>query len=146
LLEYAALLHEIGVHVSYQKHHKHTYYLIRHSGLRGFTEDQVSIIANVARYYRKATPEDHHPNLEELTGKQRETVRKLSAILRVADALDRSRKRAVRDVGVDVTKEKVRFFVRARLDPAVEIKAAQKRSKYMSYVFERDVEFAESEQ
>lgn len=146
LIEYAALLHEIGVHVSYQKHHKHTYYLIRHSGLRGFTEDQVSIIANVARYYRKATPEDHHPNLDELTGRQRETVRKLSAILRVADALDRSRKRAVRDVGVDVTKDKVKFFVRARLDPAVEIKAAQKRSKYMAAVFDRDVEFAESEQ
>jgi len=146
LLEYAALLHEIGVHVSYQKHHRHTYYLIRHSGLRGFTEDQVSIIANVARYYRKATPEDHHPNLEELTGKQRETVRKLSAILRVADALDRSRKRAIRDVGVDVTKDRVRFFVRARLDPKVEIKAAQKRSRYMTAVFGRNVEFAESEQ
>lgn len=146
LLEYAALLHEIGVHVSYQKHHKHTYYLIRHSGLRGFTEDQVSVIANVARYYRKATPEDHHPNLQELTGRQRETVRKLSAILRVADALDRSRKRAVRDVGVDVMKDRVRFFVRARLDPTVEIKAARKRGRYFSEVFQRVVEFAESEQ
>ena len=56
LLEYAALLHEVGMHVSYQDHQKHSYYLISHAGLRGFTTDQVAIVANVARYYRKAAP------------------------------------------------------------------------------------------
>ena len=60
LLESAAVLHEAGLHVSDRAHHKHSYYLIRHAGLRGYTDEEILIIANVARYYRKAPPEATH--------------------------------------------------------------------------------------
>jgi exopolyphosphatase/guanosine-5'-triphosphate,3'-diphosphate pyrophosphatase len=139
LLEYAALLHEVGLHVAYQQHHKHTYYLIRHSSLRGFTDDQVAIIANVARYYRKATPAQEHDNFSELTPAQRKTVERLAAILRLAAALDRGRKQAVRDVGVDLDEGSIRIRVRQRSDASLEMASARKRAKYMAELFEHEV-------
>jgi exopolyphosphatase/guanosine-5'-triphosphate,3'-diphosphate pyrophosphatase len=144
LLEYAALLHEAGMHVAYSNHQKHSYYLISHAGLRGFTSDQVAIVANVARYYRKAKPADGDENFAQLSETQRDVVRKLAAILRVADALDRGRRRAVRDVGVDASNGAVRFRLRLRGDADVELQAAWKRAKYFRKVFGTDVDFEES--
>lgn len=144
LLEYAALLHEVGMHVSYQDHQKHSYYLISHAGLRGFTTDQVAITANVARYYRKSPPKDSDENLAQLSASQQDVVRKLVAILRIADALDRGRRRAVRDVGVDVAEDRVTFRVRQRGVADVELEAAETRAKYFRKVFEKDVEFESS--
>lgn len=144
LLEYAALLHEVGMHVSYQGNHRHAYYLISHAGLRGFTTDQVAIVANVARYYRKAPPSDGDENFRQLSGPQKDVVRKLSAMLRIADALDRGRRRAVRDVGVEVGEGKVHFHVRLRGEGDVEVAAATRRARYFGKVFETDVDFEES--
>lgn len=144
LLEYAALLHEAGMHVSYQSHHRHSYYLISHAGLRGFTGDQVAVLANIARYHRKSTPDDADENFARLASGQREAVRRLTAILRVADALDRGRRRAVRDVHVECEGERVRFRARLRDNAEVELEAAARRSRYFGKVFKRDVEFATS--
>ncbi len=144
LLEYAALLHEVGMHVSYQSHHKHSYYLISHAGLRGFTTDQVAVMANVARYYRKAPPKAEDENFAPLSDSQKDVVCKLSAILRVADALDRGRRRAVRDVGVETQEGTVRFHVRLRGEGDVEVAAATKRAKYFGKVFETNVDIEES--
>jgi exopolyphosphatase/guanosine-5'-triphosphate,3'-diphosphate pyrophosphatase len=144
LLEYAALLHEVGMHVSYQDHQKHSYYLISHAGLRGFTTDQVAVVANVARYYRKATPDVEHPNFAQLSEAQRDVVCKLAAILRIADALDRGRRRAVRDVGVEMSKRKVMFRPRLRGDADVELETAARRAKYFGKVYARHVDIEES--
>jgi exopolyphosphatase/guanosine-5'-triphosphate,3'-diphosphate pyrophosphatase len=144
LLEYAALLHEVGMHVSYQDHQKHSYYLISHAGLRGFTTDQVAIVANVARYYRKATPSDEHDNFAPLSPAQKDVVCKLAAMLRIADALDRGRRRAVRDVGVEVSKGKVTFHPRLRGDADVELETAVRRAKYFGKVFDCHVDVKES--
>jgi exopolyphosphatase/guanosine-5'-triphosphate,3'-diphosphate pyrophosphatase len=144
LLEYAALLHEVGMHVSYQSHHKHSYYLISHAGLRGFTTDQVAVMANVARYYRKSPPKAEDENFAPLSDSQKDVVCKLSAILRIADALDRGRRRAVRDVGVETHDGTVRFHVRLRGEGDVEVAAATKRAKYFGKVFETDVDIEES--
>lgn len=140
LLEAAALLHEAGLHVSYQGHHKHSYYLISHAGLRGFTGDQVAMIANIARYYRKATPDPEHQNFAELSPSQQETVEKLVAILRIAAALDRRRHGAVRDVAVETRKNVVSFRLRLRGEADVEIEDAQKKARYFTRVFNRKVE------
>jgi exopolyphosphatase / guanosine-5'-triphosphate,3'-diphosphate pyrophosphatase len=142
LLEYATLLHEAGMHVSYQSHHKHSYYLISHAGLRGFTADQVAIIANVARYHRKSPPAVEHSNFAELTPTQRKVVMKLSAILRIADALDRGRQGAVRDVAVVVDDESVLFRIRPRGDAAVEYGSASKKGKFFGEAFDRKVRFS----
>ncbi|HUP47326.1 MAG TPA: Ppx/GppA phosphatase family protein [Thermoanaerobaculia bacterium] len=141
LLEYAALLHEVGRHVSYQKHHKHSYYLISHAGLRGFTADQVALIANVARYHRKSTPHEDDDNFAQLSGAQQAVVEKLSAILRLADALDRSRHTAIRDVAVELEDEAVSFRMRPRRDAEVEMESALKKAKYFGKVFGRKTRF-----
>ena len=65
-LEYAALLHDIGVHISYEKHHRHSYYLIKHGDLRGFDPQEIELMALVARYHRRATPKKGHPGYTEL--------------------------------------------------------------------------------
>ena len=70
-LEYAALLHDIGVHISYERHHKHSYYLIRNGDLRGFEPDEIEIIALVARYHRRATPKRRHDGFGDLRRKTR---------------------------------------------------------------------------
>ena len=142
LLEYAALLHEIGLHVSWQGHHKHSYYLIRHAGLRGFTDDQVAVLANLARYHRKAKPSPDDENLRELAPSQRRLVERATAILRMADALDRGRKQPVRDVAVEMGNGKVRLRLRPRLDASLELEAASKRAGYFAKVFGRKVDVA----
>jgi exopolyphosphatase / guanosine-5'-triphosphate,3'-diphosphate pyrophosphatase len=141
LLEYAALLHEAGMHISDRGYHKHTYYLVRHATLRGFTEQQLIIVANVARYHRKAKPGDDHENLGEVSAADRADIEKLAAILRIAEALDRSHRQAVRDVAVRSNGGGVKFLVRTRSDASVELDAASKRARYFGEIFDRKVRF-----
>lgn len=90
LLWAAAILHNCGHHISHSDHHKHSYYLIRHSDLLGYTETEIETIANLARYHRKSAPKKKHESYRSLTSKQhRRVVDHLSAFLRVAVALDR---------------------------------------------------------
>lgn len=90
LLWAAAILHNAGHYISHSSHHKHSYYLIRNGELLGYTEAEIEIIANVARYHRKSLPKKKHDNYRNLPDKQdRNLVNELSALLRVAVALDR---------------------------------------------------------
>jgi len=138
LLEYAAFLHEIGVHVSFRGHHKHTYYLIRHAGLAGFTGAQVAILANVARYHRKARPDTSHPNFAELDRSQRKVVRRLAAILRLAVSFDRSRHQAVRDVEVR-DNGKLRLLVSAKNDVTIDLDYARHGARALERIFGKKI-------
>ena len=89
-LEFAALLHDIGSHISYERHHRHSYYLIRNGDLRGFDPDEIEVVALVARYHRRGTPKRSHEEYARLPSPLRKTVRTLASILRVAESLDRS--------------------------------------------------------
>jgi len=90
LLWAAAILHNCGVYISHAAHHKHSYYLIRNAELLGFTEVELEIIANIARYHRKSKPKKKHQNYQRLPDKEsRHLVSELSAMLRIAVALDR---------------------------------------------------------
>ncbi len=101
LLWSAAILHNSGHFVSHDAHHKHSYYLIRYGELLGYTESEIDIIANIARYHRKSPPKKKHQNLQNLSKEQRSIVSQLSAILRVAVALDRRRIGAIKDITID---------------------------------------------
>jgi exopolyphosphatase/guanosine-5'-triphosphate,3'-diphosphate pyrophosphatase len=94
-LEYAALLHDIGVHISYERHNRHSYYLIKNGDLRGFDPEEIEVIALVARYHRQATPKRTHGEYAEFRRKRRRTIRTLAAILRLAESLDRSHSQPV---------------------------------------------------
>jgi exopolyphosphatase / guanosine-5'-triphosphate,3'-diphosphate pyrophosphatase len=94
-LEYAALLHDVGVHISYERHHKHSYYLIKNGDLRGFEPDEIETIALIARYHRQATPKKRHDTFGELGSRRRRSIRTLAAILRLAESLDRSHSQTI---------------------------------------------------
>lgn len=132
LLEYAALLHETGMHISERGHDRHTDYIVRNGDLKGFTEEQIAIIASVARFYRKDPPDDW--NIRQMKAK-------LTAILRVADGLDRGHRQRVRDVHVDVDDDVV-IELQTRGDASVEIESAKKRAKYFRQVFGAKVRIA----
>lgn len=89
-LEVAAFLHDIGHAVSYQRHHKHTYYLIKNADFPGLSDRERDLVARVARYHRRSPPETAHADMAGLTLSDAQLVRKLSTLLRLADALDRS--------------------------------------------------------
>ncbi|MDR9402859.1 MAG: Ppx/GppA phosphatase family protein [Halothece sp. Uz-M2-17] len=90
LLWVAAILHNCGFYISHSAHHKHSYYLIRYAELLGFTENEIEIIANIARYHRKSKPKKKHTNFQNLPDKAtKKMVSEVSAILRLAVALDR---------------------------------------------------------
>ena len=106
-LEYAALLHDICGLISYARHHRHSYYLIKNGDLRGFQPDEIEVIALVARYHRRGTPKRSHEEYAGLSSALRRTVRSLASILRVAESLDRSHGQSIsglelRDRGGDV--------------------------------------------
>ena len=98
LLAAAALLHDVGFHISHESHQKHSFYLIKHSEITGFSETEKDIIANIARYHRGSFPRDKHSDFMSLSEKDRDLVWKLGAILRLADALDRSYESRVKDI------------------------------------------------
>src|ERR1700730_5359443 len=100
LLSDAALLHDIGYHISYDKHNKHSYHLIEHAELLGMTPVEQIVVAHVARYHRGAEPSKKHRNYGDLEKPVRQTIKKLSAILRVADGFDRGHASAVAEIKV----------------------------------------------
>ncbi len=85
----AALLHDVGYHINYNKHHKHSYHLILHAELLGMSPEEQVAVANVARYHRGARPRKSHANFGVLDRALRRRIERLSAILRVADGFDR---------------------------------------------------------
>ena len=98
LLEYAALLHDCGHHISVSQHHKHSYYLIQNADLRGFDPAEIRIMANVARYHRGSLPGKRHAGFAALDRDEQRKVLALAAILRLAEALDRTHRQRVRAV------------------------------------------------
>ena len=99
-LEYGALLHDVGVHISYEDHHRHSAYLIRNGGLRGFEPREIEVIALTARYHRLTTPKKSHPEFTALPKPLRNTVKTLGALLRLAEGLDRSHAQVARNLDV----------------------------------------------
>ena len=95
LLEAAALLHDVGYHISLDKHHKHSYYIIKNCIMPGFSMMEADLIANIARYHRKSTPKNRHLNFVYFSDKDKSTIRCLAAILRIAEGIDRRSKQYI---------------------------------------------------
>jgi len=109
LLADAAVLHDIGYHINYDKHNKHSYHLIQYAELLGVTPGEQIIIANVARYHRGSVPKMKHENFGQLDQQMRDTILRLAALLRVADGFDRGHAGAVDSVKVRWTRRALRI-------------------------------------
>ena len=153
LLEAGALLANVGLSVSHSEHHKHSYYVIRHSDrLTGFNDHEIEVIAQIARYHRKSAPKAKHPEFDHLRPDDQQRVRILAALLRVGIALDRSHRGAVGRIDVDVegTRKRpgavvvtVHPALRADGGPAgvdLEIETAVQRRGLLETVLDRPIE------
>lgn len=127
-LEAAALLHDIGYYISHTDHHKHSYYLIRNSDMLGFNDKEIEIIANIARYHRKSHPKIKHENFNKLDPQSKVLVSRLSGVLRIADALDRSHKSVVNDLEISIKDKVLEINLKScNGDPSLEIWGANIR-------------------
>ena len=140
-LEYGALLHDIGVHISYERHHRHSYYLIKNGDLRGFEPNEIEVIALVARYHRQATPKKSHEGYGDLSGSMRRTVRTLSAIVRLAEGLDRSHAQAL--TGLDLYPRGDDYLARLRAagDAELELWAAHRHVAPLEEILGKPIRF-----
>jgi exopolyphosphatase/guanosine-5'-triphosphate,3'-diphosphate pyrophosphatase len=136
LLEAAAKLQDVGYLINYDQHHKHSYHLILHSRLEGFTPSELELVANVARYHRGADPKRKHANFRQLAPRDQARVRQMAAILRVAGGLDRSNTQQISEVLVELDRRgDVKLRLAARQFPEVDIWGARKRGKLFEKVF-----------
>jgi exopolyphosphatase / guanosine-5'-triphosphate,3'-diphosphate pyrophosphatase len=139
LLSAAALLHDVGYVVSYRGHHKHTYRLLSHAQLEGFTPREREIIALAARFHRRGGPRAKNRAWASLPRDDRRLVTRLAAIVRLADALDRRHSRRVLDVRCHVTPTRLVVTLVADGDLAVERHAVEEKSDLLAAVLEREV-------
>jgi exopolyphosphatase/guanosine-5'-triphosphate,3'-diphosphate pyrophosphatase len=140
-LEYGALLHDAGVHISYERHHRHSYYLIKNGELRGFDPQEIEIIALLARYHRQATPKKSHEGYGTLKGSVRRAVRALAAMLRLAEGLDRSHAQVVTSLDVVPRGEAYLIRLRAAGDAELELWAAHRHGTPLEQVLRRSLRF-----
>lgn len=135
MLQVAAMLHDVGYFINYSKHHKHSYHLIVHSDLPGFTHRELEIIANVARYHRRAEPKLKHPTFAKLPEADRVLVSRLSAILRTVDGLDRTHTQSVRGVRLGLSGDGALFTLDAEEEPTVDMWGSDRKGRLFEKVF-----------
>ena len=127
-LEFASIVHDIGVHISYEGHHKHSYYLVKNGDLRGFEPEEIETIALVARYHRQGTPKRKHDGFRELPRRTRRTIRTLSAMLRLAESLDRSHAQSIAGFEIHDRGDDDLLQLRTTGDAELELWAAARHS------------------
>ncbi len=135
LLELGALLHDIGEHVSMEGHERHTAYLIENGRLRGFRPEEISMLACMGRFHKRGSPKMSFEPFARLTPRERERVIRLTAILQVADGLDRSHGGPVRAVEVYTSPGMVEIVVDADDDIDLELWGLRRKRELFERVF-----------
>mgnify|MGYP005848361267 CR=1 FL=1 len=138
-LEAAALLHDIGYSRGSSGHHKHSATLIMNHGIPGFGRREISLIALIARYHRKGGPRESHGDYIALPRAERAAVAKLSALLQIADGLDRGHGAVVRDLSAVVRGDEVRLTLFAPAPFDVELWGMEKKSGLFREVFGKGI-------
>jgi exopolyphosphatase / guanosine-5'-triphosphate,3'-diphosphate pyrophosphatase len=135
ILVASALLHDVGFLVNHSGHHKHAYHLIMHSDLAGWSAREIELIANVARYHRRAYPSRSHANFARLAKPDRPLVRRLAAVLRLGVALNRSHQQLVGDVQVHSRPDRVTIVALGKTEPVVELWDARRKGGLFEKAF-----------
>ncbi len=151
LLEFGALLANVGLVIAHSKHHIHAYYVIRNSELTGLTDHEIELIAQISRYHRKSHPKASHPEFAALNSDDQHLVRTLAGILRIAIGLDRTHRSQVAQVLVDSepdngpTARKVVLTAVPATEPSdlsLEIYAANERRELLAEVLNATVQIS----
>jgi exopolyphosphatase/guanosine-5'-triphosphate,3'-diphosphate pyrophosphatase len=138
LLQAAAILHDIGFHISHAQHHRHSYYIIRNGELLGFNDNEIEVIANVARYHRKSHPKENHKEYAHLAEKYKNIISKLASLLRIADSLDRTHSQLIQSIEVENNQKNLclKVFYNNE-EPEIELWNLERRKALFEEVFDR---------
>ncbi|MGB5974204.1 MAG: Ppx/GppA phosphatase family protein [Nodosilinea sp.] len=139
LLEFAALLHDIGQFISFRKHHKNSRYIINRADPRGFTDEEVLLLGNLARYHCKAAPTKKHKRFRKLSRPHRRIIQVLSGMLRIAISLDKTRNQRVKTVSCQISEEVLEIELTGADNLDLEIWAAQRDRHVLEKALDRDV-------
>lgn len=139
LLHLSAILHEVGTFISPRAHHKHSEYIILNSEIFGLDRLEITLVALVSRYHRHSGPKPDHPHYRELDTADRIRVAKLAAILRVADALERTHDQRVHDIMLRRESRRLHLTLPGVSDVAVERLAMQSKGDLFTQVFGLEV-------
>lgn len=143
ILESAALLHDIGIQISLDSHHRHSYYIIKNCILPGFTNDEQELIANISRYHRKSMPKEIHENYTILSNKEKRIVWVLGGILRIAEGIDRRQIQSVGHVKCKVINNKVMIELcpsSSLANPDIELWGANRRKEMLEIALDMKIE------
>jgi exopolyphosphatase/guanosine-5'-triphosphate,3'-diphosphate pyrophosphatase len=140
LLEYAALLHDVGYHISRSSHHKHSQYIISNSELTGFQPHEIATMAFVARYHAGSLPKKSHHQFRSLDKKVRRTIVKLAAMLRLAEGLDRSHFQNVSRLEIHLDEDRLRISLETQSDPELDLWGARRGGDLFEKVYGIPVE------
>lgn len=141
LLEYGALLHDVGMFLSYSNHQAHTFYLIRNSDLLGFDQREIAILASIGFFHRKKFPKKKHPQYANLDRRDRKVVRRLAILLRIAESLDRSHTGVVDQARFETGEnKKVCLVLEASRSCQLELWGVQNQRRVFRRAFKRELE------
>ncbi|MBN1868516.1 HD domain-containing protein [Candidatus Sumerlaeota bacterium] len=141
LLEAAGLMHDVGFAIDEISHHKHSRDMILRQSIPGLSLDEIRAVASIARYHRKAAPSASHKLTAKLDPPMRRTVERLTAILRLADGLDRAHDGAVARVECRLGNGVLNVRVRARGDAGIDLMGGEKKKTYFETLFKCKVRF-----
>ncbi len=144
LLRASAWLHDVGDRIRYEGHHKHSQYIVEHSDIMGLSRLERTMVSLVARYHRKGEPKDENPGFKDLSREHRLIVRKITAILRIADALDKEHLGRVNGVRAQVhePRKQVSLRLSGKGDRALEEWALTDKAKLFETLFDYRVTLA----
>ena len=139
ILEFAALLHDIGQFISFKKHHKNSRYILKRTDPRGFTDEEMLLIRHLVRYHCKSKPTKRHKKFKKLSKHHRQVVRLLAGILRIAVALNKTKNQRVRRATCQISDEKLEINVLGADNLEVEIWAASRCSEVLAEALQRPI-------
>ena len=132
LLEAGALLHDVGYLIGHDKHHRHGWHIITHAALPGLTARENAIVAALARYHRGSHPKQTHDAWSRVAEDDRDRLRLLAGILRVADGLDRSHEGSIETITLTRDSDALTITVHGAGDLAVELYGARAKSELLA--------------
>ena len=135
LLEISAILHDIGVFIQPKDHNVHSRYIISHSEIFGLSSDDKSLVAQIALYHRGTEVPQNNPEFSMLPRESRMIILKLSAILRVADALDRGHQQKLANFTINFAKDSITFRVHGHTNLNLERLALEEKDSMFENVF-----------
>jgi len=135
LLEYAAVLRDVGYAISRRGHHRHSYYVIRNADLRGFSPAEIAVVAHVARLHRAGRPSERHPDFARQPEDRQRTIARLAALLRLANGLDRSHFQNVIHLDAVLGDGAFVVTVQTKSDPQLDLWAARRGADLFEETF-----------